>query len=184
MKFIHITDFHLAAPGQGLWGLDPQDRVSRCFDDIARWQAGVDFASRIMIALTRDATAPAALARADAFADGLGHSLADEKLTPAYLAEMIKLPQESDIAQAIAEHSEAHRERADEERERVIAELRRIAYADADELRDWPQGRLADKLKALEQICRMHGWHLDKTQVTTGDGDVVFVLPSNGSEVG
>jgi aminopeptidase N len=70
-------------------------------DLFARWQAGVDFATRIMIALTGDAAAPDAVARADAFADGLGHSLADNALSPAYLAEMIKLPQEADIAQAI-----------------------------------------------------------------------------------
>lgn len=43
MKFIHITDFHLAAPGADLWGLDPKERVSRCFDDIARWHGDAAF---------------------------------------------------------------------------------------------------------------------------------------------
>ena len=43
MKFIHITDFHLPPPGTVLWGLDPQDRVSRCLDDIARWHGDAEF---------------------------------------------------------------------------------------------------------------------------------------------
>jgi 3',5'-cyclic AMP phosphodiesterase CpdA len=36
MKFIHLTDLHLVAPGQKLWGLDPAERLSACLDDIAR----------------------------------------------------------------------------------------------------------------------------------------------------
>ena len=43
MKIIHITDFHLAAPGETLWGLDPCDRTGRCLDDIARWHSDADF---------------------------------------------------------------------------------------------------------------------------------------------
>jgi 3',5'-cyclic AMP phosphodiesterase CpdA len=43
MKIIHITDFHLVAPGEGLWGLDPHDRVDRCLTDIARWHGDADF---------------------------------------------------------------------------------------------------------------------------------------------
>lgn len=43
MKFIHITDFHLVAPGERLWGLDPHDRLSRCLDDIARWHGDAEF---------------------------------------------------------------------------------------------------------------------------------------------
>lgn len=43
MKFVHITDFHLVAPGTGLWGLDPHDRTERCLADIARWHGDADF---------------------------------------------------------------------------------------------------------------------------------------------
>lgn len=43
MKIIHITDFHLVAPGEPLWGLNPHDRVERCLDDIARWHGDAEF---------------------------------------------------------------------------------------------------------------------------------------------
>jgi Icc protein len=43
LKIIHITDFHLVAPGEPLWGLDPHDRAGRCLDDIARWHGDADF---------------------------------------------------------------------------------------------------------------------------------------------
>lgn len=43
MKIIHITDFHLARPGERLWGLDPYDRLDRCLSDIARWHADAAF---------------------------------------------------------------------------------------------------------------------------------------------
>ncbi len=43
MKFIHITDFHLVAPGTPLWGLNPHDRVDRCLSDIERWHGDADF---------------------------------------------------------------------------------------------------------------------------------------------
>ncbi len=43
MKIIHITDFHLVAPDEMLWGLDPRERASLCLDDIARWHGDADF---------------------------------------------------------------------------------------------------------------------------------------------
>lgn len=43
MKIVHITDFHLVAPGETLWGLDPHDRAGRCLDDIARWHGDAAF---------------------------------------------------------------------------------------------------------------------------------------------
>lgn len=43
MKIIHITDFHLVAPGRRLCGLDPQERLERCLNDIARWHADAEF---------------------------------------------------------------------------------------------------------------------------------------------
>lgn len=36
MKIIHLTDLHLSAPGQPVWGLDTHDRAARVLDDIAR----------------------------------------------------------------------------------------------------------------------------------------------------
>lgn len=36
MKFIHLTDLHLVAPGGLLWGLDPLARLHAAIDDIAR----------------------------------------------------------------------------------------------------------------------------------------------------
>lgn len=43
MKFIHITDFHLAALGVPLWGLNPHERVDRCLSDIERWHGDAAF---------------------------------------------------------------------------------------------------------------------------------------------
>jgi 3',5'-cyclic AMP phosphodiesterase CpdA len=43
LKIIHITDFHLAAPGKRLFGLDTHDRVERCLADIARWHGDAEF---------------------------------------------------------------------------------------------------------------------------------------------
>ncbi len=43
MKIIHITDFHLVAPSELLWGLDPRERVDHCLTDIARWHGDADF---------------------------------------------------------------------------------------------------------------------------------------------
>jgi 3',5'-cyclic-AMP phosphodiesterase len=43
LKIIHITDFHLVAPGETLKGLDPRDRASRCLSDIARWHGDAEF---------------------------------------------------------------------------------------------------------------------------------------------
>jgi 3',5'-cyclic-AMP phosphodiesterase len=43
MKFIHITDLHLAAPGQLLWGLDPLARLDACLADIEKHHADASF---------------------------------------------------------------------------------------------------------------------------------------------
>ena len=42
-KLIHITDLHLVAPGETLWGLAPDERAKGCFDDISRWHGDADF---------------------------------------------------------------------------------------------------------------------------------------------
>lgn len=43
MKFIHITDLHLVAPGQTLWGLSPLDRLDACLADLARLHGDAAF---------------------------------------------------------------------------------------------------------------------------------------------
>ena len=43
MKIIHITDFHLVAPDEPLWGHNPHDRLDRCLSDIARWHSDAAF---------------------------------------------------------------------------------------------------------------------------------------------
>ena len=35
MNLIHLTDLHLSAPGEPVWGVDPHDRASRVLDEIA-----------------------------------------------------------------------------------------------------------------------------------------------------
>lgn len=42
MKFIHLTDLHLTAPGEKLWGLDPHARVQAALDDIVAHHADAE----------------------------------------------------------------------------------------------------------------------------------------------
>jgi aminopeptidase N len=71
-------------------------------DRFNRWQAGFDYASRIMLALSQDHQDEEVLARIDRFAGSLSGALADDDLPAAYRAQLISLPAESDIAQAMA----------------------------------------------------------------------------------
>lgn len=43
MKIIHLTDLHLCAPEDRVWGLDPCERAGRVLDDIARLHADAAF---------------------------------------------------------------------------------------------------------------------------------------------
>ena len=43
MKFIHITDLHLAPPGELLWGLSPYDRLDACLADLAAHHGDASF---------------------------------------------------------------------------------------------------------------------------------------------
>ncbi len=43
MKFIHLTDLHLVAPGETLWGLSPLDRLDACLRDLAAHHADAEF---------------------------------------------------------------------------------------------------------------------------------------------
>lgn len=45
MKFIHITDPHLTAPGERLWGLDPWARFEACLADIAMHHGDAAFSA-------------------------------------------------------------------------------------------------------------------------------------------
>ena len=70
-------------------------------DEFNRWQAGQSFALRVLSAATdnfRHGTEPAP---ASPFAAALAAALRDEKLEPAYRAEILKLPSEADVARDI-----------------------------------------------------------------------------------
>ena len=71
-------------------------------DRFNRWQAGFDYASRIMLALSQGHHEEEVLARIDRFAGSLSAALCDGELPAAYKAQLISLPAESDIAQATA----------------------------------------------------------------------------------
>jgi Icc protein len=43
MKIIHITDPHLVAPGETLWGNDAFGRFDACLTDIEHWHKDADF---------------------------------------------------------------------------------------------------------------------------------------------
>ena len=63
-----------------------------------RWQAAQTYATRLIVDLmakTKGSSGPKDLARA------VGHTIADEKLEPAYRAMMMALPSESDIAREV-----------------------------------------------------------------------------------
>jgi 3',5'-cyclic-AMP phosphodiesterase len=43
MKIIHLTDLHLSAPEERVWGLDACERAGRVLDDVARWHGDAAF---------------------------------------------------------------------------------------------------------------------------------------------
>jgi len=43
MKFIHVSDLHLVAPGERLWGFDPWARLEACLADIATHHSDAAF---------------------------------------------------------------------------------------------------------------------------------------------
>jgi 3',5'-cyclic-AMP phosphodiesterase len=43
LKIVHVTDLHLVAPGETLWGLDPFARFDACLADIAQYHADAAF---------------------------------------------------------------------------------------------------------------------------------------------
>ncbi len=71
-------------------------------DDFNRWQASQDYATRLLVAgvaaIRKDKPAP----DADAFIDALGAIVTDDRLEPAFRAQVLALPSESDLARIIA----------------------------------------------------------------------------------
>ncbi len=67
-----------------------------------RWQAASDYAMRTLIHLVRAREAGKRSAKGAAYVAALKTIIADEKLEPAYVAELLRLPSESDIAREIA----------------------------------------------------------------------------------
>ena len=70
-------------------------------DLFARWQATSDYATRIMVQLARSEKHDKHLARVERYASALGASLQQEGLKPAYIATLLALPSEADIAREI-----------------------------------------------------------------------------------
>jgi aminopeptidase N len=71
-------------------------------DLFGRWQAATDYAMRILIHHVRAKAEGRRSDRGEAFAKALGATVGNEELDPAYRAEMLRLPTESDIAREVA----------------------------------------------------------------------------------
>ena len=76
-------------------------RMANDSDLFNRWQAANDYATRLLLQLVKKAD-ERAIARVTTFAEALGATLARDDLEPAYLAELLKLPTEADIARECA----------------------------------------------------------------------------------
>ena len=75
--------------------------VTHDTDAFNRWQAAQDYAMRIMIAAVRALRKGQRPARPDGFIGALATLLADTTLEPAYLAQALAVPSESDVARVI-----------------------------------------------------------------------------------
>ncbi len=67
-----------------------------------RWQAANDYAMRTLIQLTEARIAGKRSSRGLSYAKALGATIADADLEPAYRAELLRLPTESDVAREMA----------------------------------------------------------------------------------
>ncbi len=67
-----------------------------------RWQATTDFATRTLIHIVRARESGKRSTKGAAYAAALREIIGNTKLEPAYLAELLRLPSESDIAREIA----------------------------------------------------------------------------------
>ncbi len=70
-------------------------------DPFNRWQAGQNYALRILTAAAAALRKDGEPEKVPAFADALAATLRDESLEPAYRAEVLRLPSETDIAREI-----------------------------------------------------------------------------------
>ena len=67
-----------------------------------RWQAATDYATRTLIHLVRAQEAGRRSAKGTGYIRALGAIIADTSLDPAYLAEVLRLPSETDVAREVA----------------------------------------------------------------------------------
>jgi aminopeptidase N len=71
-------------------------------DGFNRWQAGQDYAMRILIGAVRTLRKGGRPARPDGFIGALDATLIETDLEPAYLAQVLAVPSESDVARVMA----------------------------------------------------------------------------------
>src|SRR5690606_13720778 len=71
-------------------------------DPFNRWEAGQSYATRVLIAMTEAVRAGRAPRQGAKLAQALGRSLDDADLDPAFVALMITLPGEADLAREVA----------------------------------------------------------------------------------
>ncbi len=76
--------------------------MARDRDEFNRWQAANTYATRILVQSVAALAEGKRATRGTAFAKALGETIADDNLEPAYRAELLKLPSQSDIAREIA----------------------------------------------------------------------------------
>ncbi|MGH6816529.1 MAG: aminopeptidase N [Hyphomicrobiaceae bacterium] len=80
---------------------DLQFLMANDSDLFNRWQAANDFATRILVQSVRAKTAGKTSSRGVPYARALGQAIGEERLEPAYRAELLRLPTEADIARDI-----------------------------------------------------------------------------------
>jgi aminopeptidase N len=133
--------------------------MARDSDLFNRWQAAQDYAARVLTAAVAARIARERAPRPKAFIDALAVTLADKSLAPGYVAELLRLPSENDLARIIGKDVDPlaiHRARqalrkaiATQLHEPLLDTYRRMAtpgpYSPAPE----PAGRRALRNEAL-----------------------------------
>ena len=97
-----------------------------------RWQAGQNYALRVLTSATAGFGNGEEPAPASSFIGALAATLRDETLEPAYRAEVLKLPSESDIAREIGQN--INPDAIHSAREWLRAELSRALHRELEEL--------------------------------------------------
>jgi len=94
-------------------------------DPFNRWQASQDYATRLLIDAVTAIRADRQPDSAKAFARALAATISDETLEPAYLAEVLRFPSESDIAREIGKDidPDAIHEAREKFRKEIASEL-------------------------------------------------------------